>query len=122
MALQSVDTQAHLRATRDSVQDIAAKLQAVLGQELTALIIGIGDAKAIGKWASGKASPRSENETVLRFTYRIVEMLLTGEQEATVRAWMRGMNPLLDDRAPARLVREQPEKVLQAARALLAGD
>jgi hypothetical protein len=38
-----------------------------------------------------------------------------------VRAWFMGMNPELDDQAPARVLRREPERVLQAARQFLAG-
>ena len=38
----------------------------------------------------------------------------------TVRAWFVGMNPDLDDRAPALVLGEDPVGVLQAARAFLA--
>lgn len=37
-----------------------------------------------------------------------------------IRAWFQGMNPALADRAPAVVIGERPDHVLQAARALAA--
>jgi hypothetical protein len=53
-------------------------------------------------------------------------MIATADDAAVMRAWFQGMNPQLDDRSPARLLREGdldevgPE-VLGAARVFLVG-
>jgi hypothetical protein len=59
-------------------------------------------------------------EQRLRHAFQIVQLLLERESAETVRAWLVGMNPELEDRAPVLLLAEEPTRVLQAARAFLA--
>ena len=112
---------AHARAVRASVPEIAAYLQELFGQKLTALIAGSRDAKAVGKWARGERLPHPDVEERLRAAYQVATLLLQAESPAAVRAWFLGMNPQLDDRAPALVIGEQPAAVMQAARAFLVG-
>src|SRR4051794_24684516 len=119
MALRS-DLESHTVAVRSSVPDVARALDEALGQRLTAVIAGVSDAKAVGKWARGERTPRADVEQRLRDAYQIVSLLSQVEAAATVRAWFMGMNPELDDRAPALALRDDPGRVLQAARTFLA--
>jgi hypothetical protein len=117
MALEQV---AHGQATRLGVPTIVRSLQDILGQRLVAVIAGVSDAKAVGKWARGQRSPHPDAEERLRNAYQIAQLLLERESAETVRAWFIGMNPDLDDHAPALVLREDPVHVLQAARSFLA--
>jgi len=45
---------AHARVTRQGIATTAAALQELLGQRLVAVIAGVKDAKAVGRWASGE--------------------------------------------------------------------
>ncbi len=119
MALTSEQT-AHAGATREPIAAVAASLQAVLGQRTTAVIAGVSDAKAVGKWARGERAPHPKSEQRLRDAYQVARLVGERGDAATVRAWFRGMNPHLGDRAPALVVGERPAEVLQAARAFLA--
>lgn len=110
----------HGRAVRLTVPAIVGSLQDVLGQRLVAVIAGVSDAKAVGKWARGERSPHADAEQRLRHAFQIIQLLLERESADTVRAWMVGMNPDLDDRAPALVLAENPVRVLQAARSFLA--
>jgi hypothetical protein len=101
---------------------IVQSLQDTLGQRLTAVVAGISDAKAVGKWARGAREPQPEAESRLRNAFQVTQLLLEKESPETVRAWFLGMNPDLDDRAPALLIGEEPQRVLLAARAFLSGD
>ncbi len=85
-----------------------------------AVIAGVSDAKAVGKWARGERSPHPETEHRLRHAFHITQLLLQQESAETVRAWFIGMNPDLDDQAPALLLAEDPHAVLLAARNFLA--
>ena len=114
------DVESHTRAIRSLLPDVARDLEAILGQRLTAVVAGVSDAKAVAKWARGERSPRPDAEQRLRDAYQIASLLLRSESSATVRAWFSGMNPELDDRAPAMVVRDDPGRVLQAARTFLA--
>ncbi len=110
----------HGLATRMEVPDLVRSLLDVLGQRLTAVVAGVSDAKAVGKWARGERTPHRDVEQRLRHTFQIVQLLLQHESAETVRAWFLGMNPHLDDQAPALALGDRPERVLQAARAFVA--
>jgi hypothetical protein len=111
---------AHSVETRAQVPEIAATLQQLLGRELTALVAGIQSARTVGLWARGETEPHAANEDRLRNAYRVVVLLReSGETERTVRSWFTGMNPHLDDRAPAQVIGEDPAAVLAAAKDFL---
>lgn len=110
----------HAVATRASVPEITKELESILGQRLTAVIAGVSDAKAVAKWARGERTPRPDTEQRLRDAYYIVHLLLQAEAPSTIRAWFSGMNPDLDDHAPALVLGEDAPRVLQAARTFLA--
>jgi len=116
----AIEQAAHDRAVRLTVPAIVGSLQDVLGQRLVAVLAGVSDAKAVGKWARGERSPHPDVEQRLRQSFQIVQLLLERESADTVRAWMVGMNPDLEDRAPALVLTEDPVRVLRAARAFLA--
>lgn len=107
-------------AIRSSLPEVVLGLEGVLGQRMTAVIAGVADAKAVGKWARGERAPRSDAEQRLRDAYHIARLLLEYESPRTVRAWFVGMSPELDDRAPALVIGEEPGRVLQAARTFVA--
>jgi hypothetical protein len=111
---------AHRRETRTEISEIAAWLQQMFGRELTAIMAGIQTARTVGQWARGECEPQFSNELRLRNAYRVALLLIEGgETERTVRSWFTGMNPLLGDRAPARIIGEEPEEVVAAAKDLL---
>lgn len=112
---------AYERAARASVSEMATYLQDLFGQKLTALMVGSKDPKAVGKWARGERDPHPDVEQRLRGVFQVAVFLLQAESRQTVRAWFMGMNPQLDDRAPALVIGEHPTEVMQAARAFLAG-
>lgn len=113
---------AHAAKIRAGVPEMAAYLQGVLGQKITALATGTSDPKAVGEWARAERTPRPEAERRLRETFYVVGLLMQSEAPRTVKAWLIGSHPQLDDRAPALVIAEDdPAKVIQAARAFLAG-
>lgn len=106
-------------ATRLPIVLIAQKLQETLGQRLTAYAVGVRDPKAIGKYASERQKPRDETALRLRDLYVLTQILLERETAETVRAWMVGANPLLEDRAPIELLHEEAaDTVRRAARSM----
>ena len=111
---------AYSQETLADIAPVVETLQDVLGQRLTAVIADVSDAKAVGKWSRGGRSPQPESEQRLRNAFHVVQLLLQRESPATVRAWFMGMNPELEDRAPALMIGEDPTRVLQAARTFLA--
>lgn len=119
MAIRA-EADSHTAAIRASVPTIAKELEHLLGQRLTAVIAGVSDAKAVAKWARGERVPRPDAEQRLRDAYYVTTLLLQAESPATIRAWFSGMNPELDDRAPALALGDDAPRVLQAARTFLA--
>jgi hypothetical protein len=119
---RDVAGQAHERAVRASAAEAAAFLQDLVGQKLTATMVGIGDPKAVGKWARGEREPRGETARRLREAFQVATLLELAESAQTARAWLIGMNPHLDDRAPAAVLAtpDGGERVMRAARAFLA--
>ena len=79
------------------------------------------------QWADADDARTPSTEVVnrLRMAYRVAALLREKDSAAVVQTWFQGMNPRLDDVAPARLLREGdleqagPE-VLAAARAFAA--
>jgi len=98
--------QARRDATRLPIDSIAQKLQETLGQRLTAFAVASSDPKAIGRYATGRQKPRDDTTARLRDLYVVTQILLARETAETVRAWMIGSNPLLEDRAPIELLHE----------------
>ena len=120
--VQDLAKQAHRKAAETSTEDVAAYLQEVLGQKLTAHVAGIADAKSVGRWARAERAPRSTHEQKLRAAYQVFRLLLAEESPHTVRAWFIGLNPQLDDESPANAIREgRLQEVWVAAKAFLAG-
>lgn len=119
MAL-AIEQAVHGQAARLSIAVVADYLQEVLGQRLTAVVAGVSDAKAVGKWARGTRAPHPDSERRLRHAYQVVQLLMQAESSETVRTWFVGMNPDLGDEAPVVVIGREPARVLQAARAFLA--
>lgn len=114
--------EAHYRAVNANSTEMAVHLQAIFGQPLTALLAGIDNPKTVGRWARGQ-SPHPGNLARLRNAYHIATLLELGDSPQMVQSWFMGMNPLLDDRAPALVLADQPDeapRVMQAARTFLA--
>jgi hypothetical protein len=117
------ETQPHLvieEARQPSLAEMVESLQVILGPRLTALVAGTKDAREIINWASSEVLPNSEIEQRLRGAFEIVQLLLKVESPSAVRSWFLGMNPELDDRAPALVFADEPEVVAEAARNFVA--
>jgi hypothetical protein len=105
---------------------LASWLQAHLGQNIAALAAGLADPKAIGQYAAGATRPRSAVLWRMRHTYQAARLLADAYGDVTAKSWLLGTNSLLDDRAPALVLREANEPagiaaVVPAARTFVAG-
>jgi hypothetical protein len=108
------------RSRQASVAQMAAYLQDLFGQKVTAAMVGVEHPDSVGSWARGEGAPDGDIERRLRDAFRIATLLAQAETRDTLQAWFLGMNPALDDQAPAELIASDPVRVLQAARAFLA--
>ncbi len=117
-----VIAEAHQRAVSALPAEMAAHLQDLFGQNLTALVSGIENPKTVGRWVRGQ-TPHPANLGRLRDAFQIVTLLELTTSRQTVQAWFMGMNPDLGDRAPALVLADEPgaaTRVMGAARAFLA--
>ncbi|MDI3340783.1 MAG: XRE family transcriptional regulator [Sphaerobacter sp.] len=115
---------AHRQAVTAPLTEVAGLLQELLSRRLTAYIAGVKDGKTVARWASGEVTEIRQHETEqrLRTAYEIAQLLLLHDAPQTVKAWFIGLNPQLDDRAPAEVIREgQSREALAAAQAFVVG-
>lgn len=94
---------AHREAMQTDISLIAARLQEMIGQQLTAYALEIADPRTIGRYADGEAVPADAQQR-LRNLFEITQVLLARETPDTVRAWLLGSHPLLEDQAPVGLL------------------
>jgi hypothetical protein len=116
----TVSTEARAATTRVSVPQMAQRLQELLGQKLTAFIVGVADPKEVGQWAREERAPEPALIAHLGTAYEVASRLRQVESAAAVQAWFVGMNPDLDDRAPAEVIAQDPALVQEAADIFLA--
>jgi hypothetical protein len=120
------DLLAHQEAMSAPFYKLVQGLLDVLGPRLVAYLGDVRETRAVHEWASGQRSPKDpEVETRLRVADQAARILHDRDSAGVVQAWFQGMNPKLDDQAPARLLVEEPlsesgARVLSAARAFAA--
>lgn len=74
----------------------------------------------MSRWISGEAKPPLNEQRLLRDTLQVIELLAEVDPDKVVRAWFIGMNPQLEDAAPAEVVAEgRVRDVMAAARAFV---
>jgi hypothetical protein len=104
---------AHREAMRASIASIAGRLQEMLGQRITAYAVGIKDPRAIGRYAREQSRPGPNTTKRLRELFEITQVLLARETAETVRAWLLGSHPLLEDRSPIELLHSEDHPPVQ---------
>ena len=101
--------------------DVARFLADVLGYELVAYITG-KSVKTVRRWADGTTSPRLSSEQLLHATAYVFQTILESDSDDIARAWFIGLNPQLDDVAPADVLRDgDVTAVVAAAKAFVSG-
>lgn len=93
------------RALLASSADAARFLQDSLGQRLTGYLCGLKDVKQVGRWASGTAEPRDLAKLRLRTAFHAALLLVEAYGRETAASWFVGTNSVLDDEAPAWVLR-----------------
>jgi hypothetical protein len=120
------DFAAHTRAVRASFPEVATELRSVLGGRLVAYLGSVRETRAVNQWAEGTREPSAEVQHRLRVALQVALTLAAADSPQIAQAWFQGLNPQLDDRSPARLLREGDVEevgpsVIAAARAFLIG-
>ncbi len=114
--------QVHGQAIRVPVREAAESLQRLLTGRIAAYVVNVKEAKTITRWAADTVVEiRPESEQRLRAAYEIMTLLLRFEGPGTTRAWFLGMNPHLEDDAPADALHEgRLQEALGAAKSFVA--
>ncbi len=103
------------------------ELSDLLTPRLVAYIGGVRETRAVHQWADGTREAKSGDvEDRLRFALQVALQLSEHDAPRVVQAWFQGLNPYLEDRSPARLLRDRDlgevgPLVLAAARAFVTG-
>ena len=87
------------------IPTIAGYLHSHLGQKITAYLAGINTTKTVGMWISGAVMPRDLPKTRLRYAYQAARIVVEAYDDEIAKAWFFGSNTLLDDEAPAYVLR-----------------
>lgn len=120
------DLNAYNQAVRADFPAVARELTNLLGLRLVAYLAGVSETRAVREWIERGREPRGEVEGRLRLALRVALLLRDYDSKEVVRSWMQGLNPQLDDRSPARMIREGDleevgAEILAAARAFVDG-
>lgn len=120
------DFEAHQRAVRSPFPTVAKELRDLLGARLVAYIGGVQNTRAVREWAEGGRTPSQEEQQRLRLALQVALLITAADDNEIAQAWFQGINPQLDDRSPARMLRdgtlnEAGPAVIAAARAFLVG-
>lgn len=104
------DQRPGLRAHEDSVglpfAELISQLREILGVRLVGYLGGVKSTRSVSTWAEGTASPSEIDQERLRHAFHAAALLRDRYDATTVQSWFKGMNPALDDDAPARVLRE----------------
>jgi len=127
--MSTVTARPGLRGYEESLRltpaEIVAGLRDTLGAKLVAYLGGVHETRAVREWAEGSRAPSAQVVQRLRTAFYVMALLRDREAASTVASWFQGMNPELEDTAPARVLREQDlavagPAVLAAARSFVA--
>ena len=126
MSLSIPGLRAYEISIRANTSELVSQLRELLGAQLVAYLGSVTETRAVRQWAEGTRKPPAEAIRRLRLAYQVAGLLIERDQPQVVQAWFQGMNPQLEDTAPARLIREGNTdevgpRVLAAARAFAAG-
>jgi len=106
MALQTDERACQRLSVKKSFPEIAGELRAILGGKLVAYIGSVTETRAVRQWAEGERRPSKAVEDRLRLAYRAAKCISDIDGREIAQAWFQGLNPMLDDISPARLLRD----------------
>ena len=125
MTITTPGLAAYETSIRSDVTELVTGLRELLGAKLVAYIGSVSETRAVRQWAEGERKPSAEVVRRLRLAYQAAGLLAERDEPRVIQAWFQGMNPQLEDWAPARLIRESsPDdvgtQIMAAARAFTA--
>jgi len=90
-----------------SIQELLSGTREMLGARLTAYIAGVKTTGQISSWIAEESPDLTDAQLRrLRLAYVVAAALVNREGKATTQSWFMGLNPVLGDVAPARLIVE----------------
>ena len=120
------DLEAYEHAARVDFPVLVKELSELLGPKLVVYIAGVREARAVREWSTGERGARAPIPERLRLALQVAWLIAQHDSASVARAWFQGLNPQLDDRSAARLLREGEldevgPQILSAARAFVSG-
>jgi hypothetical protein len=106
MAVHISEAEAHVRTIRMPVPMLIGELREILGAKLVAYIGSVRETRAVREWAEGTRAPKGDTTERLRLAYLVAKDISDSDGPETTQAWFQGLNPLLGDVSPARLLRD----------------
>jgi hypothetical protein len=105
---------------------VVKELSHLIGPKLVAYLGGVTETRAVAGWIEGSRVPRGDSMARLRLALQVVLVVAGHDSPRVAQSWLQGLNPQLDDRSPARLLREGDlaeagPQVLAAVRAFVIG-
>lgn len=101
---------------------LVTELKDQLGVKLVAYLANAKESRVVRQWAEGTVAMGNTRDVErLRLALQATRLIIELEAKEVAQAWFQGLNPLLGDASPARLLREgdldiEGPKVLAAAR------
>jgi hypothetical protein len=106
MAVLSAEAKIHTRAVRMPPPALIGELRDILGAKLVAYIGAVRETRAVREWAEGARAPKGDTTDRLRLAFQVAKAIADSDGRETAQAWFQGLNPLLGDVSPARLIRD----------------
>lgn len=120
------DLEAYEHSARVEFPVLVKELSELLGPKLVAYIAGVREVRAVRQWSTGEREARAPIPERLRLAFQVAWLIAQRDNASVARSWFQGLNPQLDDRSAARLLREGEldevgPQILSAARAFVSG-
>ncbi len=101
------DLDAYNTAMSMTTAQLVTALRDLLGAKLVAYLGRVQETRAVRQWAEGTRSIANPADVDrLRVAYRAAAVITARDSKQVAQAWFQGLNPLLDDRSPARVLRD----------------
>jgi uncharacterized protein (DUF2384 family) len=102
--MTAVDEHAYKRSVRYSTKETADYLVRVIGPQMVAVGTGVKDVRTVRGWQDHTEPRSQEVEDRLRILLRVVTMVKDTYGDHAARAFLRGSNATLGDKAPLMVV------------------
>lgn len=101
------DLTVYREAVTMSTAALVTALADHLGFKLVAYLGKVKETRAVRQWAEGtREINRPEDVERLRLAFRAASLIMSRESAGVAQAWFQGLNPVLGDVSPARLLRD----------------